>query len=145
MEEIRYRSTDDLEIQGWIVKPPDFDPKKKYPLILRIHGGPHAMYNVGFNFEMQNHAANGYLCLYTNPRGSTGYGKEFGNAINNAYPGKDYDDLMRGVDEVIKRGQSTIAWVNESVVALGLSKERVREKFVSRCGRRDSTKFQWCS
>jgi dipeptidyl aminopeptidase/acylaminoacyl peptidase len=91
-------------VQGWIVKPPDFDPSKKYPLLLYIHGGPHSMYNVGFNFEFQNHAAEGYVVLYTNPRGSTGYGQAFGNAINNAYPGQDYDDLMRGVDEVIRRG-----------------------------------------
>ncbi|MDT7808050.1 MAG: hypothetical protein QOJ70_1863 [Acidobacteriota bacterium] len=91
-------------VQGWIVKPPDFDPSKKYPLLLYIHGGPHSMYNVGFNFEFQNHAAEGYVVLYTNPRGSTGYGQSFGNAINNAYPGQDYDDLMRGVDEVTKRG-----------------------------------------
>jgi dipeptidyl aminopeptidase/acylaminoacyl peptidase len=91
-------------VQGWIVKPPDFDPSKKYPLLLYIHGGPHSMYNVGFNFEFQNHAAEGYVVLYTNPRGSTGYGQAFGNAINNAYPGQDYDDLMRGVDEVVRRG-----------------------------------------
>ncbi len=91
-------------VQGWIVKPPDFDPSKKYPLLLYIHGGPHSMYNVGFNFEFQNHAADGYVVLYTNPRGSTGYGQAFGNAINNAYPGQDYDDLMRGVDEVVRRG-----------------------------------------
>ncbi|HEX8147970.1 MAG TPA: S9 family peptidase [Pyrinomonadaceae bacterium] len=91
-------------VQGWLVKPPDFDPSKKYPLLLYIHGGPHSMYGVGFNFEFQNHAAEGFVVLYTNPRGSTGYGQAFGNAINNAYPGQDYDDLMRGVDEVLKRG-----------------------------------------
>ncbi|HEX8188350.1 MAG TPA: S9 family peptidase [Pyrinomonadaceae bacterium] len=91
-------------VQGWLVKPPDFDPSKKYPLLLYIHGGPHSMYNVGFNFEFQNHAAEGFVVLYTNPRGSTGYGQAFGNAINNAYPGQDYDDLMGGVDEVLKRG-----------------------------------------
>ena len=70
MEEIWYTSVDDYKIQGWIVKPPDFDPTKKYPLMLSIHGGPHAMYNVGFNFACQEHAANGYVVLYTNPRGS---------------------------------------------------------------------------
>jgi len=91
-------------VQGWIVKPPDFDASKEYPLLLYIHGGPHSMYGVGFNFEFQNHAAEGYVVLYTNPRGSTGYGQAFGNAINNAYPGQDYDDLMRGVDEVVRRG-----------------------------------------
>jgi dipeptidyl aminopeptidase/acylaminoacyl peptidase len=104
VEEIWYTSADDWKIQGWIVKPPDFDPKKKYPLMLTIHGGPHAMYGVGFNFGWQNHAAEGYVVLYTNPRGSSGYGSEFGNAIKFAYPSKDFDDLMKGVDTVIARG-----------------------------------------
>ena len=104
IEEIWYESPDGLDIQGWILKPPDFDPTRKYPLILRIHGGPHAMYNSGFDFKNQDHAANGYVVLYTNPRGSSGYGSSFGNEIKNAYPGKDLDDLMAGVDEVISRG-----------------------------------------
>lgn len=104
VEEIWYESVGGMKVQGWIVKPPDFDASKKYPLILYIHGGPHSMYGVGFDFEFQNHAAEGYLVLYTNPRGSTGYGHAFGNAIKNNYPGQDYDDLMKGVDEVIKRG-----------------------------------------
>ncbi|MFQ5818269.1 MAG: prolyl oligopeptidase family serine peptidase [Terriglobia bacterium] len=104
VEEIWYDSLDDYRIQGWIIKPPDFDPTKTYPLILTIHGGPHAMYNVGFNFAWQNHAAEGYVVLYTNPRGSAGYGSAFGNAIKNAYPSQDYDDLMKGVDAVIARG-----------------------------------------
>jgi len=104
VEEIWYDSVDGFRIHGWIIKPPDFDPSRKYPLILAIHGGPHGMYNVSFNFAWQNHAANGYVVLYTNPRGSSGYGSEFGNAINNAYPDKDFDDLMNGVDEVISRG-----------------------------------------
>ncbi len=103
-EEIWYTSVDGMRIQGWIVKPPDFDPAKKYPLMLEIHGGPHSMYNVGFSFARQDHAAHGYVLLYTNPRGSTGYGSAFGNAIKNAYPGKDYDDLMIGVDSLLKRG-----------------------------------------
>jgi dipeptidyl aminopeptidase/acylaminoacyl peptidase len=104
VEEIWYTSTDSLRIQGWIIKPPDFDPKKKYPLMLSIHGGPHAMYGVGFNYGWQEHAAQGYVVLYTNPRGSSGYGSAFGNAIKYAYPSKDFDDLMKGVDEVIARG-----------------------------------------
>jgi dipeptidyl aminopeptidase/acylaminoacyl peptidase len=104
VEEIWYTSLDDYRIQGWIVKPPDFDPAKKYPLMLSIHGGPHSMYGVGFNFGWQEHAANGYVVLYTNPRGSTGYGSAFGNAIKNAYPSKDYDDLMNGVNAVIAKG-----------------------------------------
>ncbi len=104
VEEIWYTSTDDFPVQGWIIKPPGFDPSKKYPMILQIHGGPHAMYNVAFNFGRQEHAANDYVVLYTNPRGSTGYGHDFGNAIKRAYPDKDFDDLMKGVDEVIARG-----------------------------------------
>jgi dipeptidyl aminopeptidase/acylaminoacyl peptidase len=104
VEEIWYPSVDGFRIQGWIVKPPDFDPARKYPMMLSIHGGPHSMYGVGFNFGWQEHAANGYVVLYTNPRGSTGYGSAFGNAIKNAYPGKDFDDLMAGVDTVIGRG-----------------------------------------
>jgi dipeptidyl aminopeptidase/acylaminoacyl peptidase len=104
VEEIWYKSTDELDIQGWIIKPPDFDPERAYPLILVIHGGPHGMYGVGFNHRWQHHAADGYVVLYTNPRGSAGYGSSFGNEINNAYPDKDFDDLMKGVDEVISRG-----------------------------------------
>ncbi len=103
-EEVWYTSKDGMKIQGWIVKPPDFDASRKYPLMLDIHGGPHAMYNTGFSFARQDHAANGYVVLYTNPRGSTGYGSAFGNAIKNAYPGKDFDDLMAGVDTALGRG-----------------------------------------
>jgi dipeptidyl aminopeptidase/acylaminoacyl peptidase len=104
VEEIWYTSADDYKIQGWIIKPPDFDPAKKYPMMLVIHGGPHAMYNVGFSFPWQEHAANGYVVLYTNPRGSTGYGSAFGNAIKHAYPSRDFDDLMAGVDASIAKG-----------------------------------------
>ena len=103
-DEIWVSTRDGLKVQGWVVKPPDFDPAKKYPLILEIHGGPHSMYNVAFNFGRQQQAADGYVVLYTNPRGSTGYGSAFGNAIKNAYPGKDFDDLMAAVDTVIGRG-----------------------------------------
>ncbi len=104
VEEIWYASSGGTQVQGWIVKPPSFDATQKYPLILHIHGGPHAMYHVGFSYTYQNLAANGYVVLYTNPRGSTGYGTEFGNAIDKAYPSVDYDDLMAGVDAVVERG-----------------------------------------
>ena len=104
VEEMWYESVDGFQIQGWVMKPPNFDASKKYPLMLAIHGGPHGMYNVGFNFGWQNHAANGYVVLYTNPRGSSGYGSAFGNSIKNAYPGKDFDDLMKGVDLVVEKG-----------------------------------------
>ena len=104
LEEIWYKSADGTRIQGWILKPPGFEANRKYPLMLSIHGGPHTMYNVGFSFSWQEHAAQGYVVFYANPRGSTGYGSSFGNAIKNAYPGKDYDDLMAGVDSVLGRG-----------------------------------------
>lgn len=104
VEEFWFSSVDDLRIQGWIVKPPNFSPSTKYPLMLSIHGGPHSMYGVGFNYEWQHHAASGYVVVYTNPRGSSGYGASFGNAIKDGYPGKDYDDLLRAVDEVVGRG-----------------------------------------
>ena len=103
VEEIWYESGE-FQAQGWIVKPPEFDASRKYPLILVIHGGPAAMYNGGFNFTFQEHAANDYVVLYTNPRGSTGYGTEFANAINHDYPGADMPDLMNGVDEALSRG-----------------------------------------
>ena len=93
-----------MKIQGWYITPPDFDPSRKYPMQLHIHGGPHSMYGVGFNYGWQEHAANDYVILYTNPRGSTGYGSAFGNAIKNAYPDKDYLDLMAGVDAAAREG-----------------------------------------
>ncbi|MCA6075145.1 S9 family peptidase [Fulvivirga sedimenti] len=104
-KEIRWKSSyDQREIQGWVVTPPDFDPSKKYPLILEIHGGPFASYGSVFSAEIQLYAAAGYVVLYTNPRGSTGYGQEFGNLIHHDYPNHDYDDLMSGVDAVISQG-----------------------------------------
>ena len=91
-------------IQGWVVTPPGFDPSKKYPLILEIHGGPVANYGPRFAAEIQLFAAAGYVVLYANPRGSDSYGEEFGNLIHHDYPGDDYFDLMSGVDAVIAKG-----------------------------------------
>jgi dipeptidyl aminopeptidase/acylaminoacyl peptidase len=104
VEELWYTSTGNTRVQGWIVKPPAFDVSKKYPLILEIHGGPFAMYNVGFNWMFQNFAANDFVVLYTNPRGSTGYGSDFSAAIDHNYPGPDYDDLMAGVEALVAKG-----------------------------------------
>lgn len=103
-EEISYKSLDGKTIQAWLQKPPDFNPAKKYPLILNIHGGPHTAYGYLFFHEFQWMAAKGYVVLFPNPRGSTTYGQEFGNVIQYHYPGDDFKDLMAGVDEVIKRG-----------------------------------------
>ena len=105
VEEIWYESSHDGRmIQGWIVKPPNFDYSKKYPLILEIHGGPHTNYGFHFSSEVQLFASKGYVVLYTNPRGSTSYGKEFANLIHHNYPSEDYDDLISGVDYIIDKG-----------------------------------------
>lgn len=105
VEEIGWRSSvGDHDVQGWIVTPPDFDPQKKWPLILEIHGGPFTAYGPHFSVENQLYAAAGYVVLYTNPRGSTSYGDAFANEIHHRYPGQDYDDLMSGVDAVVARG-----------------------------------------
>jgi dipeptidyl aminopeptidase/acylaminoacyl peptidase len=103
-EEIWYQSFDGKKIQAWVQKPPDFVAGKKYPLILNIHGGPHAAYGFVFDHEFQWMAAKGYVVIYPNPRGSTSYGQDFGNIIQYNYPGDDHKDLMAGVDELIKRG-----------------------------------------
>lgn len=103
-EEIWYPSSGGARIQGWIVKPPNFEPNKQYPMLLEIHGGPQGMYGVGFDMMWQTFAANGFVVLYLNPRGSTGYGDAFVRTIEKSYPGPDYDDLMAGVDTVVGRG-----------------------------------------
>ncbi|MFC3193732.1 S9 family peptidase [Marinicella sediminis] len=95
---------DQRNIQGWLVTPPDFDANKKYPMILEIHGGPFASYGSVFSAEVQLFAAAGYVVLYANPRGSTGYGQEFANLIHHDYPNHDYHDLMSGVNAAIARG-----------------------------------------
>ena len=97
-------SHDGLEIEGWIMKPPGFDPKQTYPMILEIHGGPHSAYGPNYSTEAQLYAAAGYVVFYTNPRGSTSYGEEFANTIDLAYPGYDYDDLMSGIDALLELG-----------------------------------------
>ena len=105
VEAFTYESSHDgRTIEGWIVTPPNFDPSNEYPLVLEIHGGPFASYGPYFSSEVQLYASAGYVVLYTNPRGSTSYGQEFGNAIHHAYPSHDFDDLMSGVDAVIDRG-----------------------------------------
>ncbi|MBV8818839.1 MAG: S9 family peptidase [Acidobacteriaceae bacterium] len=103
-EMIWYNSFDGKRIQAWVQRPPDFQEGKKYPMILDIHGGPHAAYGYTFDHEFQWMAAKGYVVLYPNPRGSTSYGQDFGNVIQYHYPGDDYKDLMAGVDDLIKRG-----------------------------------------
>jgi dipeptidyl aminopeptidase/acylaminoacyl peptidase len=97
-------SYDERRMQGWIVKPPDFDPDKRYPLLIENHGGPISNYGERFSPEIQLYAAAGYVVFYPNPRGSTGYGEEFGNLLYHNYPGQDYDDIMSGMDALIAEG-----------------------------------------
>jgi dipeptidyl aminopeptidase/acylaminoacyl peptidase len=102
-EEIEYTSFDGRKIHAWIQKPAGFKAGIRYPLILNIHGGPHAAYGHTFSHEFHLMAARGYVVLYPNPRGSSSYGPEFGNVIQYRYPGDDYKDLMAGVDELERR------------------------------------------
>ena len=113
IEEFWYPSFDGRRIQGWLVKPPDFDPSKQWPMVLQIHGGPHAAYGVGFYHEFHVLAGAGYVVLYTNPRGSTSYGEEFADCIQYRYPGDDAHDLTGAVDEVVKQG-----WVDEKRIGV---------------------------
>lgn len=101
-EEVTVTAEDGWEIQGWIMKPYGFQDGKKYPFVLEVHGGPHAMYGQTFFHEMQLLAAKGYVVLYTNPRGSHGYGQEFVDAVRADYGGKDYTDLMSAVDYALE-------------------------------------------
>jgi dipeptidyl aminopeptidase/acylaminoacyl peptidase len=97
-------SADGRAIDAWELLPPNFDPSKKYPLILEIHGGPYASYGPTFSADYQLYSSAGYIVVYGNPRGSTSYGEEFANTIYNNYPSQDYDDLMSIVDTAIQRG-----------------------------------------
>lgn len=103
-EDVWFEASDGNRAHGWVVRPPNFDPARKYPLLMEIHGGPFGMYVGRFNFQYQVYAANGFVVLYTNPRGSTGYGEEFSQAIDHAYPSVDYLDLMGGVDALVAEG-----------------------------------------
>ena len=97
-------SYDKKPICAWIAYPPNFDPSKKYPLILEIHGGPFSAYGPSFATDVQLYAAAGYIVVYSNPRGSTSYGEAFANEIDRNYPSHDYDDLMSVVDAAVAKG-----------------------------------------
>ena len=105
VQEIWYTSSiDKRDIQGWVVYPPNHQKGVKLPLLVENHGGPILNYGPHFSAEIQLYAAEGYAVFYPNPRGSTSYGEEFGNLLYNNYPGEDYNDVMDGVDELIKKG-----------------------------------------
>ena len=103
VERFTYKGADDFDIDAFLVKPLDWEMGKKYPMILSIHGGPAAMYGVDWFHEFQVYAARGWAVLYTNPRGSTGYGQRFERAIEGEWGGKDYVDVMKGVEAALAR------------------------------------------
>ncbi|HXG68202.1 MAG TPA: S9 family peptidase [Blastocatellia bacterium] len=102
-EQVRFKSFDETEVEGWLMRPANFQAGKKYPMILSIHGGPHGMYGYGFNHAFQVYAARGYAVLYLNPRGSSGYGQKFSDGCVNNWGGGDYQDLMKGVDYALAK------------------------------------------
>ena len=106
VNEITYKSSfDGQEIQGWYITPPDFDPAKKYPLILEIHGGPHLAYGPYFSAELQIMAAAGYIVFYNNYRGSLSYGEDFALLLQYKYSSsEDFADHMSGIDTLINLG-----------------------------------------
>jgi len=102
-EEHSFTAPDGWVMQGWLLKPPGFDPSKAYPLVMEVHGGPHAEYGWTFFHEFQILAGMGFLVFYMNPRGSDGYGEVFRRAVVKDWGGKDYLDLMTALDQVIER------------------------------------------
>ncbi len=103
-EYMPYTGVDGWPMDGWVMKPRDFDPSRKYPLIVEIHGGPATQYGYGFFHEMQLLTAAGYVVLYTNPRGSLGYGRDFSLAVRGAWGEKDSLDILAGVDALVQKG-----------------------------------------
>ena len=122
-EELWYTSKDGWKVQGWLIKPAKFETGKKYPMVCGFTAG-RGRCIPSWNWAFQNFAANGYAVLYTNPRGSTGYGQDFVNGIQYSYPGKDYDDLMAGVDAALARASSTKR-TSSSAEAAGRRVDRV--------------------
>ena len=114
VERFTYKSADDWDVDGFLVKPIDWREGKKYPLILSIHGGPAGMYGVDWFHEFQGYAAKGYAVLFTNPRGSTGYGQKFERGIVGEWGGKDYLDIMNGVDAALKR----YSWIDQDRIGV---------------------------
>ena len=102
-ERFTYQSVANREIEGWLMKPFGYQAGRRYPLVLYIHGGPHSQYNEGWFDEFQNLAGAGFMVLYTNPRGSSGYGADFTYAIRGRWGDEDYQDLMKAVDLMVAR------------------------------------------
>jgi dipeptidyl aminopeptidase/acylaminoacyl peptidase len=114
VERVPYKSSDGWDIDGFLVKPVGFDPSKKYPMVLSVHGGPAGQYGVDWYHEFQVYAAKGWAVFFTNPRGSTGYGQKFERGIVNNWGGMDYQDVMAGVDAVLK----TNPWIDTNLLGV---------------------------
>ncbi len=114
IENVHFPSADGTEIEGFVFKPSDFREGKRYPTLLRIHGGPVSQYTYGWDYEAQLFAANGYLVVCTNPRGSSGYGKAFQMGIWQSWGEKDTEDVIAGVDHVIELG-----WADPELLGVG--------------------------
>ena len=110
--EMWFKAPDGLDLQGWLIKPAEFEPGNKYPLILYIHGGPYSMYSVRFNWAWQNFAANGYAVIYMNPRGSTGYGVAYRRALDGRWGDLDVDDCEDGARHLVAQGLADPARVS---------------------------------
>jgi len=108
VERMAYKAEDGMAIDGFIVKPVDFDPSKKYPMVVSIHGGPAGMYGVDWYHEFQVYAGHGWAVFFCNPRGSTGYGHKFQRAVAHEWGGKAYTDIMTGVELALKQN----AWID---------------------------------
>ena len=104
VEEFEFRTTDGTPIHAWLFRPPGYDPARRYPMVVEVHGGPHAMAGAGFSPSRLRRTAQGWLVLVVNPRGSTGFGGDFANAVARAWPGIDGGDILAGVDDVLVRG-----------------------------------------
>ena len=109
-EAIVYKGLDDWDVHGWLMKPAGYQEGQKYPLIVEIHGGPHTMYANTFFHELQLLTAEGYGVMYVNPRGSHSYSQQFVDAVRGDYGGGDYEDIMAGVDYVLKEND----WIDEN-------------------------------
>ncbi len=112
-ESIRFTSPDGTAVQAFVAKPPDFAEGKRHPLLLLVHGGPHGMFGHSFEHEVLHHASEGRVVLMVNPRGSYGYGQAFTHACVDDWGGGDFQDIMAGVDEVVRRG-----WVDPARMAV---------------------------